>query len=215
MIEQKNFTDARYRSIGLMRKRRVKIIFLLAGFHVLSAAVVFLLYFLSVVAAAVFIEVFTKKNLAMAVLLSVSDKLELGLLFLGSILSVAVQYAAVSVIIYQYGNRQYHGERWNVGYPSQEQQDEAYGSSFLRNSGYQPVYIYDLVRNGSALSDEILIETQLRLTEAVLWQLRKIPCLLCRQAIDDLADSVEIDVQLSRDGVVVLGHDASLKRVAE
>ena len=33
-------------------------------------------------------------------------------------------------------------------------------------------------------------------------------------AIDDLADSVEIDVQLSRDGVVVLGHDASLKRVA-
>ena len=32
--------------------------------------------------------------------------------------------------------------------------------------------------------------------------------------MEELADSVEIDVQMTTDGVVVLGHDASLKRVA-
>lgn len=215
MIEQKNFTDARYRSIGLMRKRRVKIIFLLAGFHVLSAAVVFLLYFFSVVAAAVFIEVFTKKNLAMAVLLSVSDKLELGLLFLGSILSVAVQYAAVSVMFYQYGNRQYHGERWNFGYPSHGTAGRRrMAAVFCAIVGISLIYIYDLVRNGSALSDEILIETQITAHRGSSLAAPENTLSAVQAAIDDLADSVEIDVQLSRDGVVVLGHDASLKRVA-
>ncbi len=34
------------------------------------------------------------------------------------------------------------------------------------------------------------------------------------KAIDDLADYVEIDVQETKDGVVVLGHDISLKRVS-
>lgn len=32
--------------------------------------------------------------------------------------------------------------------------------------------------------------------------------------MEEMADSVEIDVQMTADGVVVLGHDASLKRVA-
>ena len=215
MIEQKNFTDARYRSMGLMRKKKVKIIFLLAWFHLLAAAVVFLLYFLSVVTAAVFIEIFTEKNLAMAVLLSVSDKLELGLLFLGSILSVVVQYAAVSVMYYQYGNRRYHGERWNFGYPSQGTASRRRMAAVLcAILGISLIYIYDLVRNGSALSDEILIETQITAHRGSSLAAPENTLSAVQAAIDDLADSVEIDVQLSRDGVVVLGHDASLKRVA-
>lgn len=130
MIEQKNFTDARYRSIGLMRKRRGKIIFLLAGFHVLSAAVVFLLYFLSVVAAAVFIEVFTKKNLAMAVLLSVSDKLELGLLFLGAfcLLQFSMRLFLLCFISMEIGSIMGNGGTLDIRL--MEQQDEGVWQQF-------------------------------------------------------------------------------------
>ena len=32
--------------------------------------------------------------------------------------------------------------------------------------------------------------------------------------MEEMADSAEIDVQMTSDGVIVLGHDASLKRVA-
>ena len=80
--------------------------------------------------------------------------------------------------------------------------------------GISLIYIYDLVRNGSALSDEILIETQITAHRGSSLAAPENTLSAVQAAIDDLADSVEIDVQLSRDGVVVLGHDASLKRVA-
>ena len=215
MIEQKSFTDAGYRSLGFMKKRKGRIFCLLTGFQLLTALGVFLIYFLSVVAAAIFIEAFTKRNLAMAVFLSVTDKLELGLLFLGSILAVVIQYAAVSVMFYRYGNRGYHTERWDFGFPAMEGSGKRRMMAVLCITvAVSLLYIYDLVRNGSALSDEILIETQITAHRGSSMSAPENTRSAVQAAIDDLADCAEIDVQQTKDGVVVLGHDVSLKRVA-
>ena len=75
-------------------------------------------------------------------------------------------------------------------------------------------YIYDLVRNGSELSEELLIETEITAHRgsSVTAPENTIPAI--EKAMEEMADSVEIDVQMTSDGVIVLGHDASLKRVA-
>lgn len=75
-------------------------------------------------------------------------------------------------------------------------------------------YIFDLVRNGSALTDEILVETQITAHRGSSRSAPENTMAAMEAAIEELADSVELDVQLSADGVVVLGHDANLKRVA-
>lgn len=75
-------------------------------------------------------------------------------------------------------------------------------------------YIYDLVRNGSELSEELLIETEITAHRGSSRTAPENTIPAIEAAVEEMADSVEIDVQMTADGVVVLGHDASLKRVA-
>lgn len=215
MVEQKSFSDSLQRSKGLMKGRKRRIIGLIVGCNLTVVLAVILAYVLSVSAAAVFVILFTDKNLAMAVLLSVADKLELGLLFLGSILAVVGNFAALSVVYYQYGNRRFHEERWDFQYPAKgtaSRRKMAAVLCVIMCTGL--FYIFDLVRNGSALTDDILVETQITAHRGSSRSAPENTLSAMEAAIEELADSIELDVQMTADGVVVLGHDANLKRVA-
>lgn len=58
-------------------------------------------------------------------------------------------------------------------------------------------YIYDLVRNGSELSEELLIETEITAHRgsSVTAPENTIPAI--EKAMEEMADSVEIDVQMT------------------
>lgn len=215
MVEQKSFRDSMARSRGLLRKHKLKTVVLLTGSSVLTVAIVILMYLLLMFAAAVFAVLFTDKNLAMAVLLSVSDKLELILLFVCSILLVVVNIGALSVLYYQYGNRRYHELRWDFSDPQK-------GTKSRRQIGavvcavlvVSVFYIFDLVHNGFSLSDEILVETGITAHRGSSETAPENTMAAMAAAVEELADYAELDVQMTSDGVVVLGHDANLKRVA-
>lgn len=215
MMEQKNFTDSLKRSRGLMQGHKGRVLGLVAGGNLAVVLAVILAYVLFVFAAAVFVVVFTDKNLAMAVLLFVADRLELGLIFLGSVLAVIVNYAALSVAYYQFGNRRFHTERWDFQYPAKGTANRRKMAAVLcAILGVSLFYIFDLVRNGSAISDEILAETQITAHRGSSRSAPENTLSAMEAAIEELADSIELDVQMTADGVVVLGHDANLKRVA-
>lgn len=215
MVEQKSFSDSLQRSRSLLHGHKRRVLTLVIGCNLLVVLVVIAAYALSVFAAAVFVVVFTDKNLAMAVLLFVADRLELGLIFTGSILAVVINYAALSVVYYQYGNRRFHTERWDFQYPAKgtaSRRKMAAVLCVILCTGL--FYIFDLVRNGSALTDEILVETQITAHRGSSRSAPENTLSAMEAAIAELADSIELDVQLTADGVVVLGHDANLKRVA-
>ncbi len=75
-------------------------------------------------------------------------------------------------------------------------------------------YIYDLVRNGSEIADELLIATEITAHRGSSRSAPENTIPAIEAAMEEMADSVEIDVQMSADGEIVLCHDASLKRVA-
>lgn len=215
MVEQKSFPDGLARSKGLLRGHRAPVIGLALACNLLVAAGTVLAYSIAVFAAAVFVVVFTDKNMAMAVLLLTADRLELGLLFLGSILAVAGNYAALSVAYYQYGNRRFHEERWDFHYPARGTASRRHMATVLiAMSAVGMLYIYDMVRNGFAISDELLVEMQITAHRGSSRTAPENTLSAVEAAIEELADSVELDVQLTADGEVVLGHDANLKRVA-
>lgn len=215
MVEQKSFSDSLQRSRSLLHGHKFRVLTLTLGCNLLVVLAVIAAYALSVFAAAVFVVLFTDKNLAMAVLLFVADRLELGLIFTGSILAVVINYAALSVVYYQYGNRRFHTERWDFQYPAKgtaSRRKMAAVLCVILCTGL--FYIFDLVRNGSALTDEILVETQITAHRGSSRSAPENTLSAMEAAIAELADSIELDVQLTADGVVVLGHDANLKRVA-
>lgn len=215
MVEQKSFADSMARSRKLLHRHKLKSVGLLAVCNLIVILFVVLAYLLAVFTAAIFVVVFTDKNLAMAVLLSVSDKLELLLLFVGGIVLVVVHIGALSVLYYQYGNRRYHESRWDFTYPAKGTEGRRRMGAILcviLASGM--FYIFDLVYSGSALSDEILVETQITAHRGSSKTAPENTMAAIEAAIEELADYAEIDVQMTKDGVVVLGHDSNLKRVA-
>lgn len=215
MVEQKSFPDSLVRSLNLLKHHVFRSAGLLLAGNVLVITLLVVVYILSVFVAAVFVVRYTEQNLAMAVLLSVSDQLELLLTFLGGILVVVVNFGALSVLYYQYGNQRYRQSRWNFSYPAKGSVDRKWiGAVLGLIMGLSLFYIFDLVHNGSTLADTVLIKTQITAHRGSSKTAPENTMAAIEAAIEELADFAEIDVQLTSDGVVVLGHDVNLKRVA-
>lgn len=215
MIEQKHFHSGVVRSWQMTHKRKGRITFLAMFWELTVIVSAMALYAASVCIAAVCVLRFFRQSLAMAVLLSAADRLETGITYLASMLATVAVYAALSVVYYQYGNRRFHAERWDFGYPAKGSVNRKTLAVVLTAAVCVGMfYIYDLVRNGSELSKELLIETEITAHRgsSVSAPENTIPAL--EAAMKEMADSAEIDVQMTSDGVIVLGHDASLKRVA-
>ena len=215
MIEQKHFHSGVVRSWQMTHKRKWRIASLAMFWELAVILLASAVYAVSVCVAAVCVVYFSRESLAMAVLLSAADRLETGIIYLASMLAFVMVFAALSVAYYQYGNRRFHADRWDFGYPARgsiNRKTMAMVLAALLSVGL--FYIYDLVRNGSELSEELLIETEITAHRgsSVTAPENTIPAI--EKAMEEMADSVEIDVQMTSDGVIVLGHDASLKRVA-
>ena len=215
MIEQKHFHSGVVRSWQMTHKRKWKISSLAMFWELAVILLAVAVYAASVCAAALCVVRFSRQNLAMAVLLSSADRLETGIIYLASMLATVAVYAALSVAYYQYGNRRFHTERWDFGYPARGSMNRRTMAVILTAEvGVGLFYIYDLVRNGSELSEELLIETEITAHRGSSRTAPENTIPAIEAAVEEMADSVEIDVQMTADGVVVLGHDASLKRVA-
>lgn len=215
MIEQKHFHSGVVRSWQMTHKRKWRIASLAMFWELAVILLASAVYVVSVCVAAVCVVYFSRQSLAMAVLLSAADRLETGIIYLASMLTFVMVFAALSVAYYQYGNRRFHAERWDFGYPARGSINRKTLAVVLAALlGVGLFYIYDLVRNGSELSEELLIETEITAHRgsSVTAPENTIPAI--EKAMEEMADSVEIDVQMTSDGVIVLGHDASLKRVA-
>lgn len=215
MIEQKHFHSGVVRSWQMTHKRKWRIASLAMFWELAVILLASAVYAVSVCVAAVCVVYFSRQSLAMAVLLSAADRLETGIIYLASMLAFVLVFAALSVAYYQYGNRRFHAERWDFGYPARGSINRKTLAVVLAALlGVGLFYIYDLVRNGSELSEELLIETEITAHRgsSVTAPENTIPAI--EKAMEEMADSVEIDVQMTSDGVIVLGHDASLKRVA-
>lgn len=215
MIEQKHFHSGVVRSWQMTHKRKWKISSLAMFWELAVILLAVAVYAASVCAAALCVVRFSRQNLAMAVLLSSADRLETGIIYLASMLATVAVYAALSVAYYQYENRRFHTERWDFGYPARGSMNRRTMAVILTAVvGVGLFYIYDLVRNGSELSEELLIETEITAHRGSSRTAPENTIPAIEAAVEEMADSVEIDVQMTADGVVVLGHDASLKRVA-
>ena len=76
------------------------------------------------------------------------------------------------------------------------------------------LYILDMVHHGFILSEGLLDEIQITAHRGSSRSAPENTMAAIQAAMEEMADCVELDVQLTMDDVIVLGHDATLKRVA-
>ncbi len=160
------------------------------------------------------VTLFTDNRLALAFLPAACGRIDLVLLFISSMLLAMGNYGALSVQYFQFssrvlkkaGNISDSGARWA--------NKKTALASISVAVVFSLVTLFYVVYNGSAIAGGILGTVQITAHRGSSKEAPENTMAAIKQAVNDLADFVEIDVQETADGVVVLGHDSSLRRVA-
>lgn len=215
MADQEPFTKAWKKSRRLLKGKRLRMAALLLLCNLAVALTVVLIYLFSVFTAAVFVVQFTERNLAMAVLLQTAERIEQIILFVGGIWLIVADFAACASVYYRSGCRQYCPGRQRVSYPPKGTAARGRAAAVVAVLWITGIlYILDMVYHGAALSDDIIAETQITAHRGSSRLAPENTMSAIEAAVEEMADYVELDVQMTKDGVIVLGHDATLKRVA-
>ncbi|WP_099467536.1 glycerophosphodiester phosphodiesterase [Konateibacter massiliensis] len=210
--------DAKYaftNSFKIVRKKAKKSFLYLIEWNVFLSAVVLVIYALAIVAAALLVSVFYKDDVALANLLIICDWIKLVTGILSNILGIAGNMAFIYSIYSLYRFDAFHDEN-----------KELYDYTALSSGTLKRVtlvisvvivcvegfYSYKMVEKSTTIAQEVLVTTQITAHRGGAAYAPENTMAALMAAIEVKSDYAEIDVQETKDGVVVLLHDSSLKR---
>ncbi len=215
MVEQKSFRDSMNLSRDLLSGRRKMAVPQLVLYQALLALFMIGCYLLCMVFAGCFVVVFVDKKLEFAFLMEAGAKIEWVLLFIASMLASVVYYAAVTVRYYQFHNRVRKEPRWDFNYGQGRALSRKNGLLVVAVLGIASgVCLFDTAYNGNIFTKAVVVETEVTAHRGSSKTAPENTLEALEAAVEELADRVEIDVQETADGLVVLSHDTTLKRTA-
>ena len=214
MIEQKPFRSSLRRSMQLLKGHMAQTVGSMLLCNVLVTLGMILFYIISVVITAVIVLMFAEKNLALAILTLVCGRVEMIIALVASITLNLVNLGALTVQYYQYGSHLKHEPRWDFDFKGRRVWSKKMIAGVAGVAmAVSLFYIYDLVVNGFPLMDGLLSDVQITAHRGSSREAPENTMAAMMAAVDQLADYVELDVQETLDGALVLCHDSSLKRV--
>ena len=217
MIGQKSYWDSRFESMELLKGRWAQIIGMAALLEVWLIILFLAVYYLSVFLMAVVTVLFVKENLGLAFLMETTDRAEWFLVILASIFASMVCWAFVTREYYQViSRRKGRMEGWEFATAGRnvrfsKKTGLALLGLFLAMSGF---FLFDAAYNGNFISKSVAVQTRITAHRGSSSGAPENTMAALEKAVEEMADRAEIDVQETADGVIVLCHDTSLKRVA-
>lgn len=217
MIGQKSYWDSRFESMELLKGRWAQIIGMVALLEAWLIILFLAVYYLSVFLMAVVTVLFVKEDLGLAFLMETTDRAEWFLVILASIFASMVCWAFVTREYYQViGRRKGRMEGWEFATAGRNVQFSkrtglALLGLFLAMSGF---FLFDAAYNGNFISKSVAVQTRITAHRGSSSGAPENTMAALEKAVEEMADRAEIDVQETADGVIVLCHDTSLKRVA-
>lgn len=217
MISQKSYWDSRFESMELLKGRWAQIIGMVALLEAWLIILFLAVYYLSVFLMAVVTVLFVKEDLGLAFLMETTDRAEWFLVILASMFASMVCWAFVTREYYQViGRRKGRMEGWEFATAGRNVQFSkrtglALLGLFLAMSGF---FLFDAAYNGNFISKSVAVQTRITAHRGSSSGAPENTMAALEKAVEEMADRAEIDVQETADGVIVLCHDTSLKRVA-
>lgn len=214
MIEQKRFRDGYLKSWWLLRRRIFEVLTLMLCYYGAVILAFFVLYGFCVFLTAVAVTLFTDNRLALAVLPAACDWIELVLIFFSSMLLAVGKYGAVSVQYFRFNSRMSR-KAAAIGYEGKPFGNRKTAGIIMASAAVLCLLsLFYVLRNGSVITGDMLSEMKITAHRGSSNEAPENTMAALRKSVDDLADFAEIDVQETKDGIVVLGHDYTLNRVA-
>lgn len=212
---QEDYPTAQKKSNHMMKGRSRQVAALLTLCNLSTALICVAAYLLAVFGAAVTVVLFAERNMAMAVLLFVTERIEWVVIFAGSIFLVLADFGALAAMYHCYGNPvsgfESNGPADSAG-DSVVQKRAVILAAVIGASTF--LYVFDVIYHGFARTETIMGKTQITAHRGSSRTAPENTLAAIQASVEELADYVELDVQMTKDQVVVLGHDATLKRVA-
>ena len=217
MIGQKSYWDSRFESMELLKGRWAQVIGMAALLEMCLIILFLTVYYLSVFLMAVVTVLFVKEDLGLAFLMETTDRAEWFLVILASIFASMVCWAFVTREYYQViSRRKGRMEGWEFATAGRnvrfsKKTGLALLGLFLAMSGF---FLFDAAYNGNFISKSVAVQTRITAHRGSSSGAPENTMAALEKAVEEMADRAEIDVQETADGVMVLCHDTSLKRVA-
>lgn len=217
MIGQKSYWDSRFESMELLKGRWAQVIGMAALLEMCLIILFLAVYYLSVFLMAVVTVLFVKEDLGLAFLMETTYRAEWFLVILASIFASMVCWAFVTREYYQViSRRKGRMEGWEFATAGRnvrfsKKTGLALLGLFLAMSGF---FLFDAAYNGNFISKSVAVQTRITAHRGSSSGAPENTMAALEKAVEEMADRAEIDVQETADGVIVLCHDTSLKRVA-
>lgn len=233
--------ESRAKSRRRMKAHGPQVLLSLTAGVLAAAAGTAAVYLAGVFTAAVFVTLFVPGRLALAVMLVAAERIE-QVALLGGSMGVNVLCLGILAVFYsrdgsgpgespvQPGHGSGPGEnpvqpghgsgpekhrRLSGGRASMDSRSRRRVTRFFCLTVLMlAVYLADLARNRFPISGELMEDIQITAHRGGSRRAPENTLAALLAAEEDMADYAEIDVQMTADGVVVLAHDRSLKRVA-
>ncbi|MDE7299734.1 MAG: glycerophosphodiester phosphodiesterase [Lachnospiraceae bacterium] len=234
VLEDDSLGDGFKKSVRLIRKHFFRFLARLLGINAVLTLACMLVYGLVLVTACYIIYQTKPEHVLVAAMLKMCDEVMVYMGILVTIASQIVNYANLSFFFSRYGPEPAFGNRVERFWERIAREDDVWrlengergGSLRSMHSRYtrgialaaavvfllNAFSLYDAFRNGSLADKETLFGTYITAHRGASAQAPENTLAALELAIEHTADFAEIDVQLTQDGVVVLMHDASLKR---
>lgn len=197
-------------TVSEIRKRNLRL-FLVLAVHGL------VLHLIAVVIVAVFAVWFADRRLELILVLEARDRIEMVLMPLMSIALMSVNYGALTVLYVQLDRKRQNKERWkfeageHAGLPWMSRRNRMAALALL--TALSAGAMYDAFYRGNVLAADQLREVQLTAHRGASTSAPENTMPAMEAAVDQMADFAELDVQETRDGVLVLFHDSTLERI--
>ncbi len=234
VLGEYSFLDGFRRSVRVVRQKLFSLIGCCVGINLLLSAIYAVIYIGVLILACYLIYLTKSEEVLMAALLTAYDEV---MIYMGVMITVVTQivnYAVLARLFTKYGmpflpgNRiekfqeqiAYEDAARQLEYTNGERVLKRMDSHYTRLTAlvvaavvFVNAYgLIDAFRNGSLTDRETLFGTYITAHRGSSAAAPENTLAALERAIDDMADFAEIDVQETRDGVVILMHDASLRR---
>ena len=186
------------------------------GWNAVVISVLLLLYVIALAFTMLFVTLLFDKGIAVAAFISVSEIVERYFLLAMFVVSTIGSFALSTQLFFEYNLVTYENRKeGNSDIMHWEQKASFRRTLFavlLVVVGLFAYPVISVLRNGSAINAVSLFDIQITAHRGVPEIAPENTISTIERAIEELADYVEVDVRVTRDGELVLLHDGSLRR---
>lgn len=212
---EKNVKNAFRTSFRMVRRKANKTWCYLIQWNLMLSMFLVIVYVIAIVGATLVISLFYSSDVALANLLRVCDWINLIIGLFSNMVGVAGNMAFIYCIfsLYRFNNFSEELDEFNIYL--------AITNDTLRQAtvviGFilvclEVVYSYQLIQKSTKIAQELFVKTQITAHRGGASYAPENTLAALNTAIEMGADYAEIDVQQTKDGVIVLLHDSNLKR---